>query len=141
MRRALAVAALVVIAAIGACRAFLPERFAVNAPLVGTLLGAAPPAKSELERRLKLPNGFAVALFADGISNARFLRFTPAGDLLVSSPREGTVSPMMNGRFSYGSQTQGTQSTVVRHARMALKPSRACVVFLSWGERRLFTCS
>src|SRR5258705_1437244 len=91
MRRALAVAALVVIAAIGACRAFLPERFAVNAPLVGTLLGAAPPAKSELERRLRVPDGFAVALFADGISNARFLRFTSAGDLLVSSPREGTV--------------------------------------------------
>src|SRR5258706_2926971 len=91
MRRVLAVAALVVIAAIGACRAFLPERFAVNAPLVGTLVGAAPAAKSELERRLKLPDGFAVTLFADGISNARFLRFSAAGDLLVSSPREGTV--------------------------------------------------
>jgi glucose/arabinose dehydrogenase len=91
MRRAFAITALLAIAAVGACRAFLPERFAVNTPIVGMLLGAAPPAKSELEKRLKLPDGFAVTLFADGISNARFLRFTSAGDLLVSSPREGTV--------------------------------------------------
>jgi glucose/arabinose dehydrogenase len=39
----------------------------------------------------KAPDGFSVALFADGIRNARFMRFTPAGDLLVSSPREGAV--------------------------------------------------
>jgi glucose/arabinose dehydrogenase len=91
MRRALAISVFLAIAAVGACRLFMPERFAVNAPVVGMLLGAAPPAKSDLEKRLKLPDGFAITLFADGISNARFLRFTPAGDLLVSSPREGTV--------------------------------------------------
>ncbi|MFI5314160.1 MAG: PQQ-dependent sugar dehydrogenase [Myxococcota bacterium] len=91
MRRALAIAALLVVAAIGACRMFLPQRFAVNTPLSGMLLGAKPPPKSELEKRMVLPPGFELTLFADGISNARFLRFTSAGDLLVSSPREGTV--------------------------------------------------
>ncbi len=91
MRRALVVTALLVIAAIGACRAFLPARFAVNAPVYGTLFGAKPPPQSELEKRLKVPAGFQVALFAEGIPDARELKFTPTGDLLVSSPREGAV--------------------------------------------------
>jgi glucose/arabinose dehydrogenase len=91
MRRALAVTALLVVAAIWACREFLPERFAVNAPVVGTLLGATPPPKSELQKRMKLPPGFELGVFAEGLSNPRFLRFTATGDLLVSSPREGAV--------------------------------------------------
>jgi glucose/arabinose dehydrogenase len=91
MRRALVVIVVIVIAAIGACRAFLPERFAVNAPVYGTLFGAKAPPQSELEKRLKVPPGFQVALFADGIADARELKFTPTGDLLVSSPREGAV--------------------------------------------------
>ena len=91
MRRALIISALVIIAAIGACRAFLPARFAVNAPVLGTLFGSKPPPQSELEKRLRVPAGFQVALFAEGIADARELKFTPTGDLLVSSPREGAV--------------------------------------------------
>ena len=74
-----------------ACRALLPERFAVNTPILGTLFGASPPERSDLERRMKLPDGFRIALYASGIRNARFLRVTPTGDLLVSSPREDAV--------------------------------------------------
>ncbi len=91
MRRILGVTALLIVAAVFACRALLPERFAVNAPVAGTLFGAEPPPQSDLEKRIKLPPGFAFGVFAEGLSNARFLRFTSAGDLLVSSPREGTV--------------------------------------------------
>jgi glucose/arabinose dehydrogenase len=41
--------------------------------------------------RFRVPEGFSVGLFAEGIPNARFLRPTPAGDLLVSQPRSGRV--------------------------------------------------
>jgi glucose/arabinose dehydrogenase len=41
--------------------------------------------------RLHAPAGWHVEVFAEGIDNARFLRFTPAGDLLVSQPRSGEV--------------------------------------------------
>ena len=74
-----------------ACEAFWPERLAVNVPIMGELFGSEPPPKSELEARMKLPPGFALNLYADGVRNARFMRFTPAGDLLVSSPRDGAV--------------------------------------------------
>jgi glucose/arabinose dehydrogenase len=70
---------------------FLPQRFAVNAPIKGIFLGADPPPKTELEKRMKLPPHFELEVFAEGIPNARFMRFTSAGDLLVSSPREKTV--------------------------------------------------
>jgi glucose/arabinose dehydrogenase len=45
-----------------------------------------------LRERLRTPDGFSVSLWADDLSNARFLRFTPAGDLLVSEPRRGRVT-------------------------------------------------
>ena len=41
--------------------------------------------------RLRPPAGARVTLFARGVPNARFLRFTSAGDLLVSQPREGRI--------------------------------------------------
>jgi hypothetical protein len=41
------------------------------------------PAASTLESRLEGPAGSHVGPFAEGVKNARFLRFTPAGDLRV----------------------------------------------------------
>lgn len=79
--------------AIGACRFLLPERYAVNAPL-GQLLfgrGGEAPAAEAVGGLLSVPAGFAVEQWATGLPNARFLRFTPAGDLLVSTPRAGRV--------------------------------------------------
>jgi glucose/arabinose dehydrogenase len=90
----LALLALLVAAlAVGACRLLLPERYAVNAPL-GHLLfgrGAEPPAGDAVPELLSVPEGFAVELWVAGLPNARFLRFTPTGDLLVSTPRSGRV--------------------------------------------------
>ena len=77
----------------GACRLLLPERYAVNAPL-GHLLfghGARAPAPDAVPELLAVPDGFAVELWIAAVPNARFLRFTPAGDLLVSTPRSGRV--------------------------------------------------
>jgi glucose/arabinose dehydrogenase len=91
-----AIAGIVVAATLACCRAgmrLVPEKYAVNAP-IGHLLfgrGEAAPAVDELQRRISVPEGFALSLFATGIPNARVLRFTPSGDLLVSAPRGGRV--------------------------------------------------
>ena len=90
MRIVIVIAATLALAVL-ACTALLPERFAVNAPLWGSFLGAEPPEPSELQRRMQLPEGFRIALFAEGLRNARFLHVTSHGDLLVSSPRDGRV--------------------------------------------------
>lgn len=79
--------------AVGACRLLLPERFAVNAPLGQLLLGRgrpAPPAEA-VGSLLSVPEGFSIELWVDGVPNARMLRATPAGDLLVSTPRSGRI--------------------------------------------------
>jgi glucose/arabinose dehydrogenase len=95
-RTAARLALLVLLAAalaVGACRVLLPERYAVNAPLGQLLFGRGidPPAVGAVPQLLSVPAGFAVELWATGLPNARFLRFTPAGDLLVSTPRSGRV--------------------------------------------------
>lgn len=79
--------------AVGACRVLLPERYAVNAPLGQLLFGRGidPPAGDAVPHLLSAPEGFSVELWATGLPNARLLRFTPAGDLLVSTPRSGRV--------------------------------------------------
>ena len=78
--------------ACGAIFRLLPERYAVNVPM-DAVLGfdrEAPPDEA-FGGRIRVPEGFAIGLFADGIDNARFLRFSESGDLLVSAPRHGRV--------------------------------------------------
>ncbi len=93
LRRVLLIAAGAVVVGVGACQLLLPERFAVNAPLRQLLFGRgiAAPSVETVEQRLHGPPGFGVGRYAEGIPGARFLRFTPAGDLLVSAPREGKI--------------------------------------------------
>jgi glucose/arabinose dehydrogenase len=93
LRIALAVA-VALVGLVGACRLLLPERFAVNAPLGQMLFGRTSDAPGEavVRERLQVPQGFGVALYAEGLGNARLLRFTPAGDLLLSQPRQGSVT-------------------------------------------------
>lgn len=78
---------------IGACQLLLPERFAVNAPLGPLLFGRPGPTPEEdvVVERLRVPEGFAISLYAQDIPNARMLVSTSAGDLLVSSPGQGQV--------------------------------------------------
>jgi glucose/arabinose dehydrogenase len=70
----------------------LPERLAVNAPILNSLFGwgGDPPASDVFGVRIRAADGYAVSLYA-GVPKARFLHPTPAGDLLVSVPREGRI--------------------------------------------------
>ena len=85
--------AILAILAFGACF-LLPERFAFNAPTAHLLFGFTvdSPPESALGGRIHAAPGFSVNFFAVDVPNARFLRFTPSGDLLVSQPRKGQVS-------------------------------------------------
>jgi len=69
-----------------ACVWVLPERFAVNVPVRSVLGGTVHPGDAEFGARIRVPPGFAIGHFARDVSGARFLRFTEAGDLLVSVP-------------------------------------------------------
>jgi glucose/arabinose dehydrogenase/mono/diheme cytochrome c family protein len=78
--------------ALGAC-AVWPERWAVNAPMTRSLFGLEwDPIPSEVMGRIQTPEGFAISTWATGLPNARFLRITPSGDLLVSQPRLGRIT-------------------------------------------------
>jgi glucose/arabinose dehydrogenase len=83
--------ALVVVGAFFACQ-LLPERLAVNAPITNSLFGwsGKPPDAQAFGARIRAASGYAVSLYAE-LPKARFLRPTPAGDLLVSVPREGSI--------------------------------------------------
>lgn len=91
----------------------LPEKYAVNAP-VGNLLwgsGIAAATPSELDARLRAPAGYGVALWASDLPNARFLRFTATGDLLVSQPRHGKISLVRRDANGDG-RADGTQTVI-----------------------------
>ena len=85
-------------------RGLWPERFVVNAPVRHLLFGRgieAPPPQT-ISARLRGPAGTAVSRFAEDLPNARFLRFTPGGDLLASQPRSGRVVRLLPDRDGDG---------------------------------------
>lgn len=79
------------IVAVATRRYWVPEKFAVNVP-VRSLTGSAPGADQGALPPLTLPKGFTLTRFATGLANARFLRVTQNGDVVVSQPRQGTVT-------------------------------------------------
>jgi glucose/arabinose dehydrogenase len=79
-----------------ACNVPLPLPFGLNINFPG--FSGAPIAEAELNQRIRTPKGFSIATYASGIPNARMLRFTPAGDLLVSAPRDGRVYLLTRGK-------------------------------------------
>ena len=101
------------VALVGACRWLLPERYAVNAPIAHMLFGRgiATPAESTLATRLHAPEGLSVGLFAHDLQNPRMLRFTDAGDLLVSSPRTGRILLLERDRDGDG-RSDGTRTLI-----------------------------
>lgn len=92
-----AVSALALLALAIATRGYwLPERFAINVPL-GAIVGAAPSLPpSGVVASLRVPTGFKLTQFATGLTNARFLRVTDAGDLIVTQPRESRVTLLIS---------------------------------------------
>ena len=86
-------AALLVVAALLAC-ALLPERYAVNAPMLNMMsgwFGADAPAKDLFGARIRVPRGFTAGVFASKVPGVRFLRPLSGGGLLATTPREGKV--------------------------------------------------
>lgn len=79
------------LAVLVACALLLPEKYAVNAPLRSLLGRTAPVEESRFAQRVQVPDGFEISIFAEGIENARLMRFTRSGDLLVSSPRTRSI--------------------------------------------------
>ena len=61
--------------------------------LLNTLFGVEGPAADDatVRQRYQVPEGFTLELYASEVPRARFLRFTPAGDLLVSRPGMGDI--------------------------------------------------
>lgn len=59
---------------------------AVNFPV-----GSTTANPDSLESRIQLPSGFSFSIYADDIPNARELRLTQRGDLLVSTPNRDQI--------------------------------------------------
>lgn len=72
---------------------FLPADFAVKGPIWDFITGkqVETPSEKQLSDRLAVPGGFNIGVFAEKVPHARMMRTTSAGDLLVSSIREGNV--------------------------------------------------
>jgi len=72
---------------------FWPKEWAVKGPVVDFLTGNQIDAPDEdtLHKRFSLPDGFGISVFAQGVNNARMMRITNKGDVLVSMMRPGDV--------------------------------------------------
>jgi glucose/arabinose dehydrogenase len=83
-----------ILAGAGGAYFLWPKTWTVNAPVMNSLLGwgidAAPETK--LREQLKLPEGYRINRYAIGLGQARIMRWTSAGDLLVSIPRKGEIA-------------------------------------------------
>jgi len=113
VRRAWVAFAVLALALVGACHWLLPERYAVNAPVAHMLFGRGTPtpAESTLQQRLEVPDGLSLGLFARDLPNPRMLRFSDAGDLLVSSPRTGRILLLERDRDGDG-RSDGTRTLI-----------------------------
>jgi glucose/arabinose dehydrogenase len=78
---------------VASCSLFLPERFAINVPLASMLLGrtADAPSAEQIDNRFQVPEGFSVSIYAEGLGNARWMKVTGSGDILLTRPRTGDV--------------------------------------------------
>lgn len=93
MRRIVLVVVVLVLVG-GACSVLLPERYALNTPsLVHQIWGHGidSPDQDQIAERMRVPPGFEVTIWAEGVKGARILRFTPSGDLLVSAPVQNSI--------------------------------------------------
>ncbi len=63
---------------------------------------SAPPAE-QIKTRLQVPAGYELSVYAADVSNARFMRLTSTGDLLVSRPRKGKITLLQADKNKDGS--------------------------------------
>ena len=93
MKRVLLIIVGILVVGIGACTWLLPDRYVVNAPIGQMLWGAGieAPDSELVDQQMRVADGFELSLWAENVRGARVLRFTPAGDLLVSSPVQNSI--------------------------------------------------
>jgi len=103
LSRILLVLLVVCLGACAPCSSFLPERFAVNAPMLNSMFGwgVDPPDAETLQQRIQVAPGYGVGIYAE-LPQARWLEPTPAGDLLVSLPRQGSIQLLERDRNGDG---------------------------------------
>jgi len=84
---------LFIIASIVAVWLFWPANWTVSGPILAFITGEQAPAPTEdtLAKRLALPDGFHINVFAENVPHARMMAVSPEGDVAVSSMREGNV--------------------------------------------------
>ena len=96
LKLALALGSLLIVVIVG-LRVFGPV---VNAPWRGMLqqmsllpawLERDPITEAQVTNLLTVPRGYSVSLFAAEVSDARMLRVTTQGDVLVATPRDGKI--------------------------------------------------
>ncbi len=104
MRRIGIGVALLTLSGFVACGLLLPEGMAIKGPILNSILGRGidAPTDDVVERRFRAAPGFEVELFAEGIPNARFMRFSPGGNLVVSQPRLGQLLLVLHDRNGDG---------------------------------------
>ena len=88
----------------------LPAPYAVNISW-GDIAGGATQTDNSLHSRLSIPDEYSISLFASGLGNARFMRLTSEGDLLLSIPRSGKIVLLKADLNNDGQSDQ--QSTVI----------------------------
>ena len=62
-----------------------------QATILPAWLDRSPITADQVDRQLVTVEGYGVSLFASGVSDARVLRVTSRGDVLVSTPRDGRI--------------------------------------------------
>jgi glucose/arabinose dehydrogenase len=69
------------------------DNFVVNTPVLHEIFGHAVgvPDAPTFRSRLRAADGFELNVYASDIAHPRMLRATPAGDLVVSQPRQGRI--------------------------------------------------
>jgi glucose/arabinose dehydrogenase len=89
----LGVLLLLVVGALGALLASGTIDLGSVRMVLNVMTGAAGPAADPavVRQRYQVPEGFTLELYAADLPRARFMRFTPAGDLLVSRPHAGDI--------------------------------------------------
>lgn len=124
-RRWLKILVVSVAAVFGGCavlRQLLPP---INAPIMNSLFGwgGDAPEADEVGRRLRVPAGYQISLYAV-VPGARMMVATPRGDLLVSLPRAGKVALLARDRNDDGlpDTTRDLLTGLSRPHGLALSP-------------------
>lgn len=83
---------------------FLPERYAINAPI--KLANSI--ADEEILSWLKVANNFSISIYADNLTGVRALAITSNGDLIASRPRTGELT-LIHADADRDGRTDGTK--------------------------------